>query len=90
MDFSTALPNGKHRRIPQTLGLDPVEMFDTAAAAAYLGGQHSPLARKSLENWRSSGRGPRFHKIGGLVRYARSDLDAWLAERVRGSTSEGG
>lgn len=43
---------------------------------------------RTLERYRVSGEGPRFVKIGRLVRYRASDLDAWLAGRIRGSTSE--
>lgn len=40
------------------------------------------------ENLRTSGRGPRFCKIGRLVRYRKSDVDAWLAEQTFTSTLE--
>lgn len=43
---------------------------------------------RTLERYRVSGDGPRFVKVGRLVRYRASDLDEWLAGRVRGSTSE--
>lgn len=43
---------------------------------------------RTLERYRASGDGPRFVKVGRLVRYRASDLDAWLGGRVRGSTSE--
>ena len=35
---------------------------------------------KTLANWRSAGRGPRWKKLIRLVRYRGSDLNAWLAE----------
>jgi len=44
-----------------------------AEAAEYLG-----VARQTLANWRSLGKGPRFVRRGRLVRYAWCDLDAWL------------
>ena len=37
---------------------------------------------KTLANWRSAGRGPRWSKLGGAVRYCGSDLNAWLAETL--------
>jgi hypothetical protein len=47
---------------------------------------------KTLQAWRCSGQGPRFIKLGsGLrspVRYRRSELMRFLADGVRGSTSE--
>lgn len=58
----------------------------TPEAAAYLA-----LAQSTLTKMRLTGDGPPFVKIGTrAVAYRRSDLDAWLAERVRRSTSEGG
>ena len=61
------------------------EYLDTRAAARYLA-----LSKQRLEIWRSKGGGPLYVKTskGGVVRYKRSDLDAFmLARRVR-STSE--
>lgn len=34
----------------------------------------------TLEHWRSRGRGPAFRKVGGVVRYRRSDVENWLEE----------
>ena len=44
----------------------------------------SELARRvsvsiaALRKWRREGTGPRFLKLGRLVRYLLSDVDAWL------------
>jgi predicted DNA-binding transcriptional regulator AlpA len=35
------------------------------------------ISEKTLANWRSQGRGPRYLKIGRLVRYAMADLEDW-------------
>lgn len=32
----------------------------------------------TLARWRYLGRGPRFCKVGGAVRYLPGDVDAWL------------
>lgn len=56
---------------------------NTKEAAAYLN-----LRPTTLDQWRWSGRGPRFVKIGRSVRYRIADLDAFLAERVYTSTTE--
>jgi excisionase family DNA binding protein len=32
----------------------------------------------TLYNWRSKGRGPRYHVVGRIVRYHRDQLDAFL------------
>jgi predicted DNA-binding transcriptional regulator AlpA len=50
-----------------------IRLFDTIAAAAYLG-----MEPGTLENWRYKGLGPRVIHLGRSVRYDRSDLDAWI------------
>lgn len=54
-------------------------------AAAYLG-----LATQTLAKMRWSGDSPPFFKVGRRVLYERDELDAWLAQRKRQSTSEAG
>ena len=49
---------------------------------------HSGLSASFLEKLRVVGGGPPFIKVGKAVRYKLSDVDAWLAERTRRSTSE--
>jgi len=61
------------------------ELLTERQAAALL-----HLSVKSLQGWRSRGGGPRYHKLGRCVRYAVSDLDAFLREAVRRSTSDRG
>ncbi|HXW22032.1 MAG TPA: helix-turn-helix domain-containing protein [Rhodomicrobium sp.] len=46
------------------------------------------LSPRTLQAWRVSGNGPRFHSLGRAVRYRRADLDDWLASRSRTSTSQ--
>lgn len=46
-------------------------------AARYLG-----VSRRSMDNWATQGRGPRFYRIGRAARYRLSDLEAWLEARV--------
>ena len=38
----------------------------------------------TLRFWRAVDRGPRFRKVGQLVRYAPSDVQAWLNSRPIG------
>jgi predicted DNA-binding transcriptional regulator AlpA len=55
-----------------------------AEAASYL-----RMAPSTLAKLRCYGGGPRFSKAGPrLVIYDRSDLDAWLENRICHSTSE--
>lgn len=51
-------------------------------AAERLGVRASTLA-----NWRWTGSGPRFLKVGGRVRYRLFDLAEWLESCARESTS---
>lgn len=47
-------------------------------AARYIG-----ISEAALRLWRSEGKGPRHFKAGEkLVRYRRSDLDAWIEARL--------
>lgn len=57
--------------------------LDTPAAAEYLG-----IKPSTLEVWRSTGRYDlEYEKIGGRVRYRKSKLDRWRAERTRTATA---
>ena len=50
-----------------------------AAVAESLG-----ISKATLYSWRARGAGPRFTKIGRLVRYRSSDVEAWLAAQRTG------
>lgn len=41
------------------------------------------LSPRTLEAWRSEGRGPAFLKIGGRVHYRLEDIEVWESEQVR-------
>lgn len=58
------------------------ETFSTEEAGEFL-----HLSPKTLETMRSRGGGPPYVKFGRRVIYRRKDLEEWLAERVRHSTS---
>ena len=58
-------------------------LLDTKSAAAYLA-----LGARTLVEWRVRGGGPRFTKMNRTVRYRKSDLDQFVEERVRSSTSD--
>ena len=51
----------------------PEEMTEEQAGE-YLGG----ISPHTLRSWRVQKRGPKYHKNGKLVRYAKSDLNAWM------------
>lgn len=46
------------------------------------------ISRRTLQRWRIEGTGPKFHRFGGLVRYASATLDGWANKRLFSSTSE--
>ena len=62
-------------------------LYDEDAADKYIGGTRSPISTRTLQRWRLEGVGPTYVKLGRLVRYRQTDLDAFLEERTRTSTS---
>ena len=56
-------------------------IFTIDQAAAYLS-----IPKATLYTWRTrrAGFGPRAVKLGGCLRYRRSDLDDWVAEHLEG------
>jgi predicted DNA-binding transcriptional regulator AlpA len=38
----------------------------------------------TLRNWRTDRKGPRFHRIGQMIRYTPSDVKDWLLKRRAG------
>ena len=65
------------------LDADNVLRLSNAEAAEYLG-----LKIATLNKWPVYGDGPPFIKVGRLIQYRKSDLDAFLNARVMRSTSE--
>jgi predicted DNA-binding transcriptional regulator AlpA len=60
-----------------------VEILTSAAAAEYVS-----LSVSMLAKMRCLGGGPAYIKLGRAVRYARVDLDFWLAARRVRNTSD--
>ena len=49
------------------------------------------FSERTLQKWRSVGGGPRFVQVSArAVRYRQVDLDSWIEERIRTSTSDPG
>ncbi len=67
--------NLKKRSAPAPAAHDP--LLDEAAVA-----QRFEFAKNTLAKWRCQGRGPRFIKLGGRIRYRLSDVEAYLRERT--------
>ena len=62
-------------------------LFDEVSAGSYIGGSKAPISARTLQRWRLEGIGPVYVKLGRLVRYRQSDLDRFIEERARVSTS---
>ena len=78
------MPSEQYRGLVSSTVADPV--YRAPAAAAYVGESESTLAKRRMR-----GDGPAFLKLGKkTVGYRRSDLDAWLEQCRRTSTSDHG
>lgn len=62
---------------------DDLTLFDTKVAADLMGINHL-----TLQNWRSTGKSPRYVKVGRSIRYRLSDIKAWLEAQTRNHTGE--
>jgi predicted DNA-binding transcriptional regulator AlpA len=56
------------------------DLLDETELAERLG-----VSRSTLQSWRYTGRGPRYLKLGRLIRYRNVDVDAFLCAGERGS-----
>ena len=83
-DGVPAVPVGCGKQWEAGMDDDAIYM-GTRELAAFLG-----LSPRTLDRYRVSGGGPKFHKFGNRVRYARADVEAWAAERRYSSTSDVG
>ena len=60
----------------------PSDLVDEIALAVRLG-----VSRSTLQSWRYTGRGPRYLKIGRLIRYRNVDVEAFLRASARGEAA---
>jgi predicted DNA-binding transcriptional regulator AlpA len=58
-------------------------LLDQRDAAKVLG-----VSVRTLERYRVTGMGPRFCRLGRLVRYRECDLEDWVRSSLRTSTSD--
>jgi len=58
---------------------EPAEYLDEKRLCALLG-----ISSVTATKWRAKAKGPPFIKLGRLVRYRRSDVDAWLRTNTIG------
>jgi len=62
--------------------MQDLDLLDPTEAARLLGGT-VPISIRTLAGWRVHGTGPAYVRVGGAVRYRRTDLDAWLTAQTR-------
>jgi excisionase family DNA binding protein len=48
------------------------------------------ISVQTLNKWRWEGKGPRFVKLGSRVVYDQADVEAYMAQQVRRSTTDRG
>lgn len=60
----------------------PDEMLTAAELSAEI-----KIPERTLAQWRYQGRGPRYLKLGGHVRYRRSEVKAWADAGQRGDAA---
>ncbi len=71
----------------KAFGNRPVSPLLTEAEAA----EYLKLTCRALQAWRYKGRGPQYVKISSrAVRYRLEDLEGWIENRLRSSTSDPG
>ena len=61
------------------------ELLNEHELAAFL-----RVSPRTLQNWRVTGGGPEFIKLGARVLYSREKITAYLEDRQRVSTSDDG
>ena len=71
-DFSKLPPLKADQNAPAMPKQDAAGFLTTSQAAQFLS-----FSAKTLANWRVSGEGPDFHRLGSAVRYLQRDLIAW-------------
>ena len=59
-----------------------LEFLDEKGLCALLG-----ISSVTATKWRAKAKGPPFIRVGRLIRYRRSDIDAWLRTNTIGATA---
>jgi excisionase family DNA binding protein len=70
---------GQTQFVPQ----GTLQIYSTKEAARLLG-----ISHRTLEEWRARGIGPRFFKMGRMVRYRLAELNRFVNRRDFGNTAE--
>lgn len=59
------------------------DLMTTTEVAAYV-----RIKKATLERYRLTGGGPHYCRLGGMIRYRKKDIEAWLESRTVKSTKE--
>lgn len=81
--FEPVAKTTRQLKLPQPR--HPGDLLAVCEAANFLG-----LSAKTLANWRVTGSGPKFVKLGGRVGYRMTDLENFIIQNLKASTSDGG
>jgi len=82
-DVSEFLPHYGHARLARRYQRN--DLLRTKEAAVVLN-----VSMKTLQNWRVTGAGPKFVRVGSAVSYCYGDLLAFIRRNTHASTSDGG
>ena len=88
ISLESSKQNPRGLTMPSTDKVTPIRgndlpLVDNKQAAKIL-----EINEKTLTNWRSSGKSPKYVKVGRCVRYRLSDLTAWIEANSRNHTGE--
>lgn len=61
------------------------QVFTTLQAATYMS-----VAKNTVLAWRAQGKGPKYMKLEGAVRYLKQDIDEWMREQTVTAGAERG
>jgi len=71
-------PSASDSTVTDSWGLEP--LMDVAELASYLG-----LPVSTVYDWRVHGKGPAAYRFGNHLKFAVSDVRAWMAEQREAS-----
>lgn len=65
------------KNTPDVIDYSDLNFMRTPAAATYLG-----LSPRTLEKWRTQGRGPKYARLGNAVVYRKEDLQSFFEDQA--------
>jgi excisionase family DNA binding protein len=58
-----------------------METMESSAFSLRTASQYLGVSQAALRTWKRQGHGPAYFRAGKLLRYRKSDLDAWIEAR---------